>query len=96
MLTSELAEIRRLVAQGSHSSPAALPEKTKHMEKPQDRTTGPALQGHLSRAEEAIENLKAISKPFLNWAGKAERLSFDVPTCCGNHVKTTDLRFERV
>lgn len=24
--------------------------------------------------------LKALSKPFLNWAGKAERLSFDVPT----------------
>ena len=24
--------------------------------------------------------LKALSKPFLDWAGKAERLSFDVPT----------------
>ncbi len=24
--------------------------------------------------------LKALSRPFLNWAGKAERLSFDVPT----------------
>ncbi len=28
----------------------------------------------------AVDELKAISKPFLNWAGKAERLSFDVPT----------------
>jgi adenine-specific DNA-methyltransferase len=27
-----------------------------------------------------VEQLKAIEKPFLNWAGKAERLSFDVPT----------------
>ncbi|MHB8845220.1 MAG: site-specific DNA-methyltransferase [Nitrospirota bacterium] len=26
------------------------------------------------------DGLKALSKPFLNWAGKAERLSFDVPT----------------
>jgi len=30
--------------------------------------------------QEAIAQFKAISKPFLNWAGKAERLSFDVPT----------------
>ena len=29
---------------------------------------------------DAIEQLKRIGKPFLNWAGKAERLSFDVPT----------------
>lgn len=28
----------------------------------------------------AAEKLKAMSGPFLNWAGKAERLSFDVPT----------------
>jgi len=29
---------------------------------------------------DAIARLKALSKPFLNWAGKAERLSFEVPT----------------
>ncbi len=29
---------------------------------------------------EAVRKLKALGKPFLNWAGKAERLSFDVPT----------------
>ncbi len=29
---------------------------------------------------DAIEQLKRLGKPFLNWAGKAERLSFDVPT----------------
>src|SRR2546422_2628402 len=34
----------------------------------------------LRQAEEATRTLKALSKPFLNWAGKAERLSFDVPT----------------
>jgi adenine-specific DNA-methyltransferase len=34
----------------------------------------------ISEAENAIKRLKALSGPFLNWAGKAERLSFDVPT----------------
>src|SRR5687767_13227198 len=30
--------------------------------------------------QDAIEQLKRIERPFLNWSGKAERLSFDVPT----------------
>ncbi|TDA67548.1 MAG: site-specific DNA-methyltransferase [Clostridia bacterium] len=30
--------------------------------------------------QDAVQLLKEISKPFLNWAGKAERLSFEVPT----------------
>src|SRR5208282_2753643 len=34
----------------------------------------------LEVARHAAERLKAMSGPFLNWAGKAERLSFDVPT----------------
>jgi adenine-specific DNA-methyltransferase len=29
---------------------------------------------------DAVGQLKALSQPFLNWAGKAERLSFAVPT----------------
>jgi adenine-specific DNA-methyltransferase len=29
---------------------------------------------------DAVRELKALEKPFLNWAGKAERLSFEVPT----------------
>ena len=29
---------------------------------------------------DATAQVKALSRPFLNWAGKAERLSFDVPT----------------
>lgn len=36
--------------------------------------------GHVVAAQKAISELKDVSKPFLNWAGKAERLSFDVPT----------------
>lgn len=34
----------------------------------------------LDAAKAAAAKLKALSKPFLNWSGKAERLSFDVPT----------------
>jgi adenine-specific DNA-methyltransferase len=34
----------------------------------------------LADAKEAASKLKALSKPFLNWSGKAERISFDVPT----------------
>ncbi len=34
----------------------------------------------LEEAKAAATKLKSLSKPFLNWAGKAERLSFDVPT----------------
>lgn len=34
----------------------------------------------LGAAKSAAQKLKALGRPFLNWAGKAERLSFDVPT----------------
>ena len=50
------------------------------------RETGEALireileAKSLEDAKRAAERLKAMSGPFLNWAGKAERLSFDVPT----------------
>lgn len=50
----------------------------------------PALQAIQAAAKQAAEasaavesaagKLKALGRPFLNWAGKAERLSFDVPT----------------
>jgi adenine-specific DNA-methyltransferase len=34
----------------------------------------------VAKAKAAAERLKRLGKPFLNWTGKAERLSFDVPT----------------
>ncbi len=44
----------------------------------------PALRDRLAAAAAEcvglIDRLKAMSRPFLNWAGKTERLSFDVPT----------------
>ena len=34
----------------------------------------------LAEAQDNARELARMSKPFLNWAGKAERLSYDVPT----------------
>src|SRR5207237_2377697 len=34
----------------------------------------------LEDARAAADELARLSRPFLDWAGKAERLSFDVPT----------------
>lgn len=39
-----------------------------------------AARDIVAKAKAAAEELKRLGKPFLNWAGKAERLSFDVPT----------------
>ncbi len=39
-----------------------------------------AARAALSKAKAAAERLKRLGKPFLDWTGKAERLSFDVPT----------------
>lgn len=36
--------------------------------------------GSLEEAKAAATKLKAMSTPFLNWCGKAERAEFDVPT----------------
>lgn len=34
----------------------------------------------VEQAKAAAQQLKGLGRPFLNWAGNAERLSFDVPT----------------
>jgi adenine-specific DNA-methyltransferase len=50
------------------------------------RERGEALIGQILAAESleaaktAAEELASLSRPFLDWSGKAERLSFDVPT----------------
>src|SRR5438105_7539976 len=36
--------------------------------------------GSLDEAKVAAARLRTLARPFLKWAGKAERLSFDVPT----------------
>jgi adenine-specific DNA-methyltransferase len=39
-----------------------------------------SLRATVRDLQDAVEQLAALGKPFLKWAGKAERLSFDVPT----------------
>jgi adenine-specific DNA-methyltransferase len=44
------------------------------------KDAGGAVIASVRSLDEAVEHLKRLTRPFLNWAGKAERLSFDVPT----------------
>ena len=43
----------------------------------EDRTSA---RDELAKAQQELAKLQALSTPFLNWAGKSERLSFEVPT----------------
>ncbi len=36
--------------------------------------------GDTDRMREALEELKRLQSPYLNWAGKAERTSFEIDT----------------
>ena len=38
------------------------------------------IEEQIREATLSLNQLKSLSEPFLNWTGKAERLSFDVPT----------------
>ncbi len=62
-------------------------EEASHLDAPHTFRDAQQLKGSSGAAiatvtglEDAVDQLKRIQKPFLNWAGKAERLSFDVPT----------------
>ncbi|TLD43373.1 MAG: putative DNA methylase [Candidatus Jettenia ecosi] len=59
---------------------AALPAPHT-FDKPQEfKNSGRHVVSSVRGLHDAVEQLKQLSKPFLNWTGKAERLSFDVPT----------------
>ncbi len=72
-----LAEVQAQLASAQPSQPAADLHRLLH--EAQARLA--RLQNEPLRAgREAAAALKALSRPFLNWAGKAEHVSFDVPT----------------
>jgi len=61
---------------------AALPAPHQ-FDKPQEFVSGEAsgqVRVSVRNLKEAVDELKRLGGPFLTWAGKAERLSFDVPT----------------
>ena len=45
-----------------------------------DALEGYANSGDPERMREALEELKRLQSPYLNWAGKAERTSFEIDT----------------
>lgn len=72
-----LGEVQAQLAAAQPSQPAS--ELNALLHDAQAKIT--RLQNEPLRAgRDAAAALKALSRPFLNWAGKAERLSFDVPT----------------
>ncbi len=59
---------------------AALPPPHR-FDTPQQFTAADGrVQMTVQSLQEAVDALTRLGKPFLTWAGKAERLSFDVPT----------------
>jgi adenine-specific DNA-methyltransferase len=59
---------------------AALPAPHKFETSREFQSADGRVAVTISSLTEAVNALKRIGKPFLTWAGKAERLSFDVPT----------------
>ncbi len=65
---------------GTITRAAALPSPHR-FERPEEfRGSDGSVIARVSDLADAVEQLRRIGQPFLNWAGKAERLSFDVPT----------------
>jgi adenine-specific DNA-methyltransferase len=65
----------------------AMAEEAARLEPPHEltpprvfRSTNGDIVATVRSLADALDQLKRLGKPFLNWAGKAERLSFDVPT----------------
>ncbi len=59
---------------------AALPAPQQFVPARQLQDSQGAAVGTVTGLRDAVAQLKAIGKPFLNWSGKAERTSFDVPS----------------
>ena len=58
---------------------AALPPPHQFPTPRQLKGSDGTVRATVTGLKDAADQLKRLSKPFLNWAGKAERLSFDVP-----------------
>ena len=70
----------RPVSEARHGSPRPKTELSEVRKKLNGKPETKEATTHVIAAQKAVHELKAMSKPFLNWSGKAERLSFDVPT----------------
>ncbi|MGH7392111.1 MAG: site-specific DNA-methyltransferase, partial [Candidatus Rokuibacteriota bacterium] len=59
---------------------AALPAPHAFAQPEEFRGPDGTVRARVHNLADAVDQLKRLGRPFLNWAGKAERLSFDVPT----------------
>jgi adenine-specific DNA-methyltransferase len=64
-----------MIEQASRLEPPHTFSKAEHL-----KDSSGLIVASVTGLQDAVEQLKRIERPFLNWAGKAERLSFDVPT----------------
>ena len=62
------------------SEAAALPAPHRFSTPQQLTGANGAVLATVHSLQDAVEGLKRLGAPFLTWTGKAERLSFDVPT----------------
>ncbi|MDO8477090.1 MAG: site-specific DNA-methyltransferase [Candidatus Rokubacteria bacterium] len=62
------------------SEAAALPVPHAFDQPRELRAADGTVLAAVGSLQEAVEQLRRLGRPFLDWAGKAERLSFDVPT----------------
>jgi adenine-specific DNA-methyltransferase len=65
---------------GCITDAAALPAPHRFPQPRELRNSSGEVVETVSSLQEAVARLKALGKPFLDWTGKAERLSFDVPS----------------
>ncbi|MBL8526008.1 MAG: site-specific DNA-methyltransferase, partial [Betaproteobacteria bacterium] len=90
-LEAQIAAMREMLATTTTTAapePASIPKalaskRSKKTPRPAEAGEGSQpgeLAQKITEAEATLAKLKALSKPFLDWSGKAERLSFDVPT----------------
>ena len=59
---------------------AALPAPHRFLAPREFRASTGAVVASVQSLAEAVAALRRLGQPFLTWTGKAERLSFDVPT----------------
>jgi adenine-specific DNA-methyltransferase len=72
----EIAEwLLRLISEA-----AALPEPHTFVQPRELRAADGTVLAAVGSLQEAVEQLRRLGRPFLAWAGKAERLSYVVPT----------------
>mgnify|MGYP000601388954 CR=1 FL=1 len=73
-------EGKRTYAYDPHIDPSLQFDQTSIRKKVEDIIDSGLSAQKLEEAKAALKELKKMQEPYLNWAGKAERTTFEVPT----------------